>query len=472
MALRQIELPWSTQPQEAASARAGVARILIGSMPAAGMSPPASLGADGRRVGPWGVSRDYTGGGNGSSRFTSLGADLSGGMALVAIAAPDSLSSEVSVCGVSSAGSSGPWIRIEYRPDLSSGTWNLQYGAGSYTNVNGGAASVGRADVLVAVWRPGTAEKSLWVNGVKTSSGTTDQGVPAVNQFEIGNLWRTSPVQHFAGAIPLAALLSYAPTDDECRAIAANAYAALLEPQRIWVPVSASGAASAAVDQALGSPSSSATAVAVVAAAVAQAVPAASQAATAGAVAQATVAQSVPAPAQAATATVGAAAASAVVSQALAPAAQSAASGVIVAAGVSQSVAAAGQAATVAATVSASAAQSVAAPSQSATATVGDTRNATAAQTLAMPSMSAAAAAVVQAGTIQVLQAPASSVLARVVGQAQAAQLLAAASQSASASAAGSDELYPLSGIQQTYPLGGRYQAFPLAGATQSYPLS
>lgn len=198
--------------------------------------PHSSFGVDGRLIGPWGLSNDFTGGGNGSVRFQSINPDISQGMALVAIAVPSLLDNERSVCGLSNSGNTGPWIRLEFRPDLGN-TWNFQYGAGSYTNVNGSPSpTVGKADVLIGVWRPGTGEKSLWVNGVKVQISTTDRTTPVINQFEVGNMWRNSPVQHFAGAIPTAAFLNYAPTDEECRSIASNVYDSLLEPQRILVP--------------------------------------------------------------------------------------------------------------------------------------------------------------------------------------------------------------------------------------------
>lgn len=188
----------------------------------------------------YGRSNYYTGAGNGSVYFSEVRAPNARGFTIVAIAQPEIFSDEVTVAALSSASSSNEWVRIQMR-DNGGPVWNMQSGAPVSANMFGSPLIAGQAYVLVAVWRPGTQEKSLWVDGVKVSSSTTNWGSPTPNQFDVGILQRNAnPVHQFQGAIPFAAAFSVPFSDSQCIAASINPYR-LLEGHTRFVPVPFSG---------------------------------------------------------------------------------------------------------------------------------------------------------------------------------------------------------------------------------------
>lgn len=240
-----LRRPRTRQPQGAALLRADVIAAQSGnsSYLRSGARVPSVLGTTMSR---YGVSNDYTGAGNGSIYFSGQQIPTAAGLTLIAIAQPTSTSGvehEETVLALSSASSGNSWFRIECRNDLGGGVpvWNLQAGSPVSANVSSGVSlSAGRPDVLIAVWRPGTGEKSIWVNGLKRASDTTDWGTPSPDQFDTGLLQRNAnPVHYFTGQIPLAAALRVASNDTECAEISSSAeraFARIFAPIRIVMP--------------------------------------------------------------------------------------------------------------------------------------------------------------------------------------------------------------------------------------------
>lgn len=85
-----------------------------------------------------------------------------------------------------------------------------------------------------------------WIRGVGTQAFVDGQNdafaanafntALIVNRVGIGSLFRLNPAAYFGGQVFLGASFGSALSDSECREISFNPWAALFQPQRIWIP--------------------------------------------------------------------------------------------------------------------------------------------------------------------------------------------------------------------------------------------
>ena len=112
---------------------------------------------------------------------------------------------------------------------------------GSTQTVAGSPAGAGVAAVVGVVYRSGTGERSLWVNGGKDGTDTTAGvgGPITFNRTSIGLLSRSSNIHWFDGLVYEAHILPYA-LHDAAMAMATRSPLDLLNwiyaPLRMWMP--------------------------------------------------------------------------------------------------------------------------------------------------------------------------------------------------------------------------------------------
>lgn len=360
MALRQILLPWTTQPQEAVRVDPGhpLGRCLDALWIGNSRAPIDLIGG---RVGtgaPAGISVSARADGLAIVGSTSSGTAFSipsvtaYPYVCAAYGAVSALNSWQLFTQTGSGGSSGLSVSstglVQFKPRRNFGTSRTLSSANTYA---------ANTPLCIVVQVFSDTDYRLYVNG-EQANGTLSFGTGGtwlINTSAIGSV--------LSGHIYLVGYGSGRGAMSDAEALAISADPAKLwgvfEPQRIFVPMAAAGgSASVTASQSLSSVSQEATAAATVAAAAAQALPAAALSASAAAVITAQAAQSLPAPAQLATATVGSAI-SASANQALPPAALAATAAVTVQATAGQALPAVGQAAAASVLVAAQAAQSL-----------------------------------------------------------------------------------------------------------------
>jgi hypothetical protein len=205
-------------------------------------SPQITVGAPATSTTPKGRSYDFAGA-QGLRFATSVTGSSPAAATLFALVSADvaAAATEYTVIGQSSTSQAQPLFRLE----ANNQKWTLQFrhdagGAGLAVadTVN---ITVGRFYMLVGVYRSGTGQKELWVDGVLKATSTTNIGTITLEQTEIGVLQRNSPLQYFDGAIPTSGIFNRALTEAEIIALSANPWQLSEPAYDIWL-IPASGA--------------------------------------------------------------------------------------------------------------------------------------------------------------------------------------------------------------------------------------
>jgi Concanavalin A-like lectin/glucanases superfamily len=160
---------------------------------------------------------------------------------LFALCSTDS-GGERTLIGMSRSSNNNPLFRIELN---GTGFWQAQFrGDGAtVTNVTGGGApSTNRLYFIVGVFRSGTGQKELWIDGVQGATSTTDIGTITLDQTEIGVVVRSGAVQWWDGVIPLAGIYNRALSPAEIATLSKNPWQ-LFQPisRRIFVASTGTG---------------------------------------------------------------------------------------------------------------------------------------------------------------------------------------------------------------------------------------
>lgn len=161
---------------------------------------------------------------------------------LVTTAAPSTLANEIRALGFANDGGAA-LFNLEVS---SAGIWRLQIrnNASVALNLAGASAAVGRADTIVGRVSGYGGEAAVFTPSGK-ATGTCPSGPIGINTISVGFLDRNSGniiEQGWEGWLGDQFVFDKALTDRECFEIQADP-ACLWRPPRIWVPVSAGGAA-------------------------------------------------------------------------------------------------------------------------------------------------------------------------------------------------------------------------------------
>lgn len=119
---------------------------------------------------------------------------------------------------------------------VTSGTWAFHIRDDSTASLVLTASTpvVNKDAFLVGVYRSGTAEKSIWQNGVKKNTGTTAGGAITLSRTTVGQLWRSAEVQYHSGQIALAGIINRALTDAEVVEFSKNPWQILAPKKRAF----------------------------------------------------------------------------------------------------------------------------------------------------------------------------------------------------------------------------------------------
>lgn len=140
---------------------------------------------------------------------------------------------EYTIMGMSRSSSANPMFRIQRN---GTGFWQAQFrgDGGAFTNVapGGGAPSTFRVYDVVGVFRSGTGQKELWVDGLQVATSTTDIGTITLDQTEIGSFVRNSAAQFWNGGIFVAGIYNRALSAGEIAALSENPWQLFMPPRR------------------------------------------------------------------------------------------------------------------------------------------------------------------------------------------------------------------------------------------------
>lgn len=164
-------------------------------------------------------------------------------LALVRPAVADS--SERTILSLSNVADENPLFRLETE---GSNKYRFQIrGTVDAANITGTTSVVaGTTAVVGGVFRDSTREKSVWVNGRKEATASNNVGSASFSRTTLGVLSRSGTVHYFSGLIFEAHVLPFAASDGWMAEATRSPIAllnAIYKPRRIWVPVSAGGAA-------------------------------------------------------------------------------------------------------------------------------------------------------------------------------------------------------------------------------------
>jgi hypothetical protein len=124
--------------------------------------------------------------------------------------------------------------------------WHMQFrgNAGSPFILKSDTVNIttGRWYVLAAVYRSGSGQKELWVDGVLKATSTVNIGAITLTQTEIGVLQRNSPLHYFDGVIPLSGIYTRALSAAEISALSANPWQMFEPAYDIWLIPATGGA--------------------------------------------------------------------------------------------------------------------------------------------------------------------------------------------------------------------------------------
>lgn len=148
-------------------------------------------------------------------------------------------SAESAILGCCNSASTNQLFRLEQRANgMSPQGFNLQFRDNSLNLLdigNNTALTSGDEATLIGIFRTGTAEKALYINGLKVASSTVNQEWIALNRTDIGVLTQNAPSQWFNGGIPISAIFNRALTDSEIVALAQNPWQLFrTSSRRVW----------------------------------------------------------------------------------------------------------------------------------------------------------------------------------------------------------------------------------------------
>jgi hypothetical protein len=199
-------------------------------------SPQITVGAPETRTTPQGRSYDFAGAQ--ALRFaTKVTGSTPAEATLFALVRPDTVSTSATntVIGQSNSASANALFRLVCGTG-STAKWNFSLRndatTTSITLVPAASAVAGEVAFIVGVFRSGTGQKELWVNGKLEATSTTNLGTVTLNQTEIGCLQRNSPASFFDGVIPTSGIYNRALTEAEIIALSANPWQLLAQSRR------------------------------------------------------------------------------------------------------------------------------------------------------------------------------------------------------------------------------------------------
>jgi hypothetical protein len=160
---------------------------------------------------------------------------------LFALASTDG-SGEQTIVGQSRSSSNNPLFRIKTSGTT---TWQAQFrgdGATTATLTDSAPITNNRLYFIVGVFRSGTGQKELWVDGRRVTTSTTDIGTITLDQTEIGVVVRAGAVQWWDGVIPLAGIYNRALSPGEITALSKNPWQLFQPiPRRVFAVSTAVG---------------------------------------------------------------------------------------------------------------------------------------------------------------------------------------------------------------------------------------
>jgi hypothetical protein len=156
---------------------------------------------------------------------------------LLAACKPGSVASDAILLSVSNGSN---LVMLQQRVSATAGYMLFSRSSSGDVQISPGVApTLGPLRTVGGVWRSGTDEKSVFLNGVKIATSTTNTGTLAVTKASIGGDAR-SQGQAYNGAMPISMIFNRALSDAEMRTLTENPWQ-IFKPvaRRLWSVASA-----------------------------------------------------------------------------------------------------------------------------------------------------------------------------------------------------------------------------------------